>query len=136
SIFFTLYNAISLGATIGFLLNSPAAEGIQSWIFGHAPFELTAIGFAAGAGLQTGLALLRPGNRSRIGAVQVEGRRALPALLTALLLTFTAAFIEGFIAPLSIPIQFKIAIGVVCAVFLLLYLIIPSFKAGAEIELR
>lgn len=136
SVFFTIYNGVFLGTTIGYLLQSGARDGILSWIFGHAPFELTAIGMSAGAGLQTGLAFLRPGNRSRLHAMSREGRRALPALLAALMLTFLAAFIEGFIAPLGIPVVFKIAVGAICALFMVLYFIVPSLRTGGELELR
>ncbi len=134
SVFFLIYNAVFLGTSIGYLLQSEAAEGILNWIFGHAPFELTAIGMSAGAGLQTGLAFLRPGNCSRLHAMSREARRALPALVAALMLTFIAAFIEGFLAPLSVPLYWKMAVGVLCTVFLAVYFIIPWLRDGGMSE--
>jgi len=131
SLFYTVYNAVFLGATIGHLLQSSSRDAILSWIFGHAPFELTAIGMAAGAGLQTGLAFLNPKNRSRLSAMAIEAGRALPSIIAALLLTFAAAFIEGFIAPLSLPVYYKITIGVICSFFMVAYFVIPSMGRSA-----
>lgn len=128
SIFFTVYNGIFLGTSIGYLLQTDAREGILKWIMGHAAFELTAVGMSAGAGLQTGLAFLRPGHRTRTSAMAEEARAALPALLGAVLLTFVAAFIEGFIAPLNLPAVIKAGIGGICFLFLLAYFLIPSLK--------
>jgi uncharacterized membrane protein SpoIIM required for sporulation len=130
SVLLMLYNAVFLGTTIGYLLQSGARDGILNWIFGHAPFELTAIGMSAGAGLQTGLAFLNPGSRSRLHAMSQEGRRALPALLAALVLTLLAAFIEGFLAPSGIPRMIKMAVGAFSALFIILYFIVPSLRAG------
>lgn len=136
SVFFTLYNGIFLGTTIGFLLQTPARDGILKWIFGHAPFELTAVGIGAGAGLQTGLAFLHPGGRTRMAALAEEGRAALPCLLAAVFLTGVAAFIEGFLAPLNLPIYYKVAVGVVCILFLVAYFVVPSLRRRGRRPLR
>lgn len=136
SVFFTLYNGVFLGTTIGFLLQTEAREGILKWIFGHAPFELTAVGISAGAGLQTGLAFLQPGARSRMAALTEEGRAALPSLVAAVFLTGVAAFIEGFLAPLNIPVPYKIGVGVICLVFLVAYFVLPSLRRTRSREIQ
>ncbi|MBX7087257.1 MAG: stage II sporulation protein M, partial [Leptospirales bacterium] len=99
SLFFTLYNAVFLGTIIGYLMSTPARDHIVSWAAAHAPFELTAIGLSAAAGVRIGFCLIAPGARSRLLAIREESLTAMPALYSAAMLTFFAAFIEAFLGP-------------------------------------
>ncbi|MBI3395565.1 MAG: stage II sporulation protein M [Spirochaetia bacterium] len=124
SLFFTVFNAVNLGAVLGYLLSSPARNMILSWIPGHAPFELTAIGIAAGAGMRIGLAFVTPAGRTRLRALREEARAAIPVFAAGALLTFLAAGIEASIAPSSLPIAWKVGVGAVCTVLMFCYFVL------------
>ena len=63
---------------------------------GHAPFELTAIVIAGGAGLQLGLRLLAPGRKRRIDALVDGGVIGAKLCLGVAFMLLVAAFIEAF----------------------------------------
>lgn len=130
SLYMILFNGIHLGAVIGVLLNSPAREGILSWIFAHAPFELTAIGLSAGAGLRTGLAFVNPGGRRRLYAMAEEAKRSVPAIVSAAVLMFMAAGIEAFIAPLNVSLALKVGIGLTCILIMIVYFVVLGYRAS------
>lgn len=128
SLFFCLYNGIVLGTIIGHLLTTPARENILLWVAAHAPFELTAIGFSAAAGMRIGFALVAPGARSHLLAIREEAIASLPVLFTAAMLTFFAAFIEAFLAPIRADMNLKIGIGAASAVLMLSYFFLAGRK--------
>ncbi|MCE9599659.1 MAG: stage II sporulation protein M [Spirochaetia bacterium] len=128
SLFFCLYNGIFLGTIIGHLLTTPARDNILSWVVAHAPFELTAIGFSAAAGMRIGFALVTPGARTYLLAVREEAIASLPALFSAAMLTFFAAFIEAFLGPLHADMKLKIGIGSASALLMISYFFLGGRK--------
>ncbi len=121
SIFFTLYNAVFLGTIIGYLLSTPSREFILSWAAAHAPFELTAIGLSAAAGVRIGFCLIAPGNRTRLLAIREEALASMPVLYSAAMLTFFAAFIEAFLGPWKPGLNVKFALGGISLLVMLAY---------------
>lgn len=128
SLYMLVYNGFYLGTLIGFLLQSEARDNIINWVVAHGPFELTAIGLAAGAGLRTGLAFFSPGNSTRLRAVTEAGLRSVPALVADAILTFVAAFIEGFVAPSQLPTWAKGSIGLICITLMILYFVVLGWR--------
>ncbi len=121
SLFLTLFNAVFLGTVLGYLFSTPARDNILTWIMAHGPFELTAICFAAGAGLRIGYAFVAPGGRERMRALLEEARGAVPIITAAGLLTFSAAFLEAFIGPSKISLEYRMIVAAACAVFMIMY---------------
>jgi uncharacterized membrane protein SpoIIM required for sporulation len=101
-----------------------AGYGGNIWTFmcGHAPFELTAIVIAGGAGLQMGYALVDTRGLTRIGSL----RRASPSIsrqiLGAAAMLLIAALVEGFWSPSSLPAPVKWTASGVFSVLVVLYL--------------
>ncbi|MCC4591335.1 stage II sporulation protein M [Xanthomonas campestris pv. cannae] len=91
-----LFNGITIGAVAGHL--HQIGYGVTFWRFvaGHAPFELTAIVIAGGAGLQLGLKVLAPGRRRRIDALVEGGKIGARLCLGVAAMLLVAAFIEAF----------------------------------------
>ncbi|MFC6840719.1 stage II sporulation protein M [Xanthomonas theicola] len=91
-----LFNGVTIGAVAGHL--HQIGYGVTFWRFvaGHAPFELTAIVIAGGAGLQLGLKLLAPGRRRRIDALVEGGTIGAKLCLGVAFMLLVAAFIEAF----------------------------------------
>ncbi|MCB1325898.1 MAG: stage II sporulation protein M [Leptospiraceae bacterium] len=129
SIFAVVFNAVHLGTVIGFLMTTPAGPNITRWVIAHAPFELTAIGISAGAGLRIGYSLISAGGRSRLRALREEARAAIPIIAAAALLTLIAGFIEAFLGPAKegIGLVLKYVVGALSVVFLILYFLVLGF---------
>lgn len=121
SILLTLFNAVYLGCVIGFVLNSPSGANLLHFITAHAPFELTAIGISAGAGLRIGLAFVAPAGRRRLRALADEARFAVPVITAAALLTALAAVIEAVLGPAPLPLSLKMMVAGVCTLFMFVY---------------
>ncbi len=91
-----LFNGITIGAVAGHLQHAGFGEPFWRFVVGHAPFELTAIVIAGGAGLQLGLRVLAPGRRRRIDALVEGGVIGARLCLGVAFMLLVAAFIEAF----------------------------------------
>ncbi|MEQ9365064.1 MAG: stage II sporulation protein M [Leptospirales bacterium] len=121
SLVMVLFNAAYLGAIMGFLMTTPAAENILSWIPGHGPFELTAIAFAGAAGLRVGFSFVASDGRRRLRALREESAAAVPVLVASVVMLFIAAFLEATLAPAAFPIPVKFAVGGATLLLLIAY---------------
>ncbi|MCM8579789.1 stage II sporulation protein M [Accumulibacter sp.] len=132
TVFYLLYNGLYIGAIAGHLTQIGLVETFWGFVAGHSAFELTGAVLAGAAGLKLGMALLAPGLRTRLVALQENGRVAVRLLYGAAALTFLAAFIEAFWSPLrGLPLAVKIAVG--CAFWLLTgaYLLLAGRRSRA-----
>ncbi len=91
-----VFNGVTIGAVAGHLQNAGFGGPFWSFVVGHAPFELTAIVIAGGAGLQLGLRLLAPGRKRRIDALVEGGIIGARLCLGVAFMLLVAAFIEAF----------------------------------------
>ncbi|MCL7715811.1 stage II sporulation protein M [Stenotrophomonas mori] len=91
-----LFNGLTIGAVAGHLHQIGHGDPFWRFVVGHAPFELTAIVIAGGAGLQLGLRLIAPGRRRRIDALVEGGAIGARLCLGVAFMLLVAAFIEAF----------------------------------------
>lgn len=126
SIFVILINGIIIGAIVGFVIKTPSALNLLSFIVGHGPFELTAICISGAAGLRLGFGAVITKNRRRIDSLRLAGRDAVLLVLGAAVMLLCAALIEGFFSPSSLPVEVKFGFGGATALFLVWYLGIHS----------
>ena len=85
------------------------------------------------AGLMLGWALLSPGNKSRLRALQDAGQLAIKIIYGAALLFFLAAFIEAFWSSMTwIEPTIKYIVGVCIWVMLWTMLCRTCSSAGTE----
>jgi len=96
TLFYLLYNGLVIGATAGHLTGLGYIDTFWGFVSGHSAPELTAIMLSGAAGLMLGWALVAPGNKSRLHALQDAGQQAVKIIYGAALLFFVAAFIEAF----------------------------------------
>lgn len=107
-----LVNGVTIGATFGHLQHIGHGDPLWRFVAGHAPFELTAIVLAGGAGLHLGLNLVAPGRRRRIDALVAAGRKGASLCLGIAFMLLVAAFIEAFwSSSVSIPGWIKYAVS-------------------------
>jgi len=123
SLFFLLFNGLSIGAVAGYLSKIGSGEPFWSFVAAHSSFELTAIAIAGAAGLRLGMALLAPGRLRRLEALRLAGRSAVGLIGGAALFLLLAAFIEAYWSPTILPWPWlKYLIGLLLWALMLAYL--------------
>ncbi len=125
-LFITLFNAVFLGASFGYMARPDVAEGVNflHFVTAHGPFELTAIVLSSGAGLRIGVAWLYTGGLTRIASLQKTGRDAIPIMGAAIVMFFLAAMIEAFLSPSAAPYWLKAAVAVISSGMLTFYFVV------------
>jgi uncharacterized membrane protein SpoIIM required for sporulation len=112
AIYVLIANGTMIGATFGHLHQIGSSDPLWRFVSGHAPFELTAIVLAGGAGLQLGLKLIAPGRRRRVDALVVGGIKGAKLCLGIAFMLLVAAFIEAFWSSTqSIPAWIKFSVS-------------------------
>lgn len=107
-----IVNGVSIGAVFGHLQHIGYGDPLWRFVAGHAPFELTAIVLAGGAGLRLGLNLVAPGRQRRIDALVSAGRTGARLCLGIAFMLLVAAFIEAFWSSTqSIPAWIKFGVS-------------------------
>lgn len=106
------YNGASVGMAGG--LFTAAGESGKFWglILPHGMLELSAVIVAGAAGLRIGWSIIDPGDRTRVGALTEESRRAGPILLGLIVAFLLAATVEAFVTGRPWPTALRIGIGV------------------------
>ena len=96
SVLLLLFNGIVLGGVAGHIQNVGFGETFWPFVVGHGALELNAIVVCGMCGLRLGLALVAPGRRRRVDALQHAARAALPLLYGGTAMLLGAAVIEAF----------------------------------------
>jgi uncharacterized membrane protein SpoIIM required for sporulation len=122
-LYVTVSNAVFLGAVFGFMLTTPERQNFVQFVTAHGPFELTAIVFAAAAGMRLGFSLISTGGLSRSASLRRAAVQAMPAVGASVVLFCLAALIEGFVSPSSAPYVVKVAVAIGSTAALLLYVV-------------
>jgi uncharacterized membrane protein SpoIIM required for sporulation len=129
SLFFLIYNGLVTGTVAGYVMSAGHGRNIWTFMCGHAPFELTAIVIAGGAGLQMGYALVATGGRTRVGSLRLAAPQIARQILGAAAMLLIAALIEGFWSPSSLPAPLKWAASGVFSLLVVLYLALAGREA-------
>ncbi|MHB8419994.1 MAG: stage II sporulation protein M [Myxococcales bacterium] len=121
-----LFNGVVLGATVAIVAAHGSLEALAGYVLPHAGVELTALAFAAAAGLHMGRGLLVPGFRRRRDSLTAAARESLPIALGSAALLVVAGVTEGWISPMVLPLWLKAAIGGGLDLALAAYLWLPG----------
>jgi uncharacterized membrane protein SpoIIM required for sporulation len=113
TLFYLLFNGVSLGASAGYVNHACNPESFWSFVAGHSSFELLGMIVSGMAGLRLGLAILRPGRLPRVRALAEASKQAMPLIYGAAIMTTLAAVVEGFWSAQPLPSNLKYAVGVV-----------------------
>jgi uncharacterized membrane protein SpoIIM required for sporulation len=112
SVWFLASNGLMIGAVAGYLTQIGFGGTFWSFVAGHSSLELLAIVLSGAAGLRLGMAVIRPGARSRKAALVAAARPAVRLMYGAALMFCAAAFVEAFWSPLTeVPFEVKIGAG-------------------------
>lgn len=122
TLFFIIYNAIYLGAVVGYIHYACDTTLFYTFVSGHSSFELVGMIIAGIAGMRLGLSLINPGPYTRKAALVLGAQKAMVLLAGAFGLTLIAAVIEGFWSAQPYPPMVKYTIGFLFWVLLSAYL--------------
>jgi len=112
SLFYLLFNGVTIGAVAGHLTSIGYHQPFWSFVIGHGAFELTAITLAGAAGLKLGNALIAPARRTRAQALTLAAYTAIRLVAGATLLLLVAAFVEAYWSSMTyVSASAKYAVG-------------------------
>ena len=129
TLFFMVFNGLMHGAVAGYVHMQDYKEAFYSFVSGHSAMELLAMVFSGMAGMKIGLAILRPGRRSRAESFRRQAKGAMQLLIGAAIMTFVAACIEGFWSASPAPVTIKYVVGIMMWVVLALYFLFVGGRA-------
>ena len=112
SIFFLLFNGLSIGTVAGHLTQVGYTSTFWPFVAGHGAFELTAVVLSGMAGLKLGFALLSPGRRTRLEALREAAKVSIKIVYGVIGMLVIAAFIEAFWSAstlISVTVKYSVA---------------------------
>jgi len=122
SLFVVALNGALAGSVAGYLTWRGHGENFYSFVITHGAFELTGIVLAGAAGLALGHALLVPGRRSRLAALQLAARRAIVIVYGMTAMFIVAAALEAFWSSARwVPVHVKLVVGAACWIGVICY---------------
>ncbi|MDQ0742125.1 stage II sporulation protein M [Pseudomonas sp. W4I3] len=96
SVFFLVFNGLTIGAVCGYLSEIGYGQTFWSFVIGHGAFELSAIALAGAAGLQLGWSLIAPGPLARSESLRLAARKSVQMLCGVMIFLLIAAFVEAY----------------------------------------
>ena len=131
SLFFLVLNGALAGSVAGYLTLRGHGENFYSFVITHGAFELTAIVLAGTAGLALGHALLAPGRRSRLAALQITARGAIVIVYGMTAMFLVAAALEAFWSSARwVTPEVKFGVGAACWVGVVAYFLFQGRARG------
>jgi uncharacterized membrane protein SpoIIM required for sporulation len=114
-------NTTNLSVDGAYMVAAGRGDVFFTLITPHGLLELTSIFVAAGTGLRLGWTVLVPGARTRLSALEHEGRIAGVVGIGMVLTLLCSGAIEAFVTPSSLPPWARIGIGVLAEALFLGY---------------
>ena len=107
-----------------------------AWILPHGVTEIGAACLCGGAGLMLGMALLRPGNRTRRQSLTAAGREGLNIALGVIPMFIAAGFIESFVRQSHMTTTERMVFAGATAVFWVLYIAMGYFAERHAVQVQ
>jgi len=126
TIILLFYNGLTLGALAGLYASRGLSTEFWAWVMPHGITELLAICLCGGAGIEIGLAIIKPGRYGRLHSLKKTGRRTSMIILGAAMMLLVAGLIEGFFRQLVNDVFTRYALASATFAFWWFYLIIHS----------
>lgn len=106
-----LFNGLTLGVVGGLAAGAGQGRIFAELVVPHGVLELSCIAVCGAAGMRIGWALVDPGPRPRLSALQAEARRGVEIVLGTIPWLVLAGLVEGFLTPRGLPVAAVLAIG-------------------------
>jgi uncharacterized membrane protein SpoIIM required for sporulation len=117
TVFLLFSNGLMLGAMATLYASRGLGPEFWAWVLPHGVTELLGVCLCGMAGLVIGMALVFPGERSRLEHLSDRGREMALVVIGAVVMFFLAALIEGFFRQLvhDPAIRWVVAVGTALA---------------------
>lgn len=122
-------NSANIAVDAAYMVSAGRGETFFELILPHGMLELTSVFIAAGVGLKLGWTLIAPGARSRVMALQQEGRIGGVIAIGVMLTLACSGVIEAFVTPSGLPTWARIGIGAVVEAAFLSYVFVLGRRA-------
>ncbi|HEX4510033.1 MAG TPA: stage II sporulation protein M [Burkholderiaceae bacterium] len=122
SLFFLVYNGLTIGAVAGFVQSAGYGRNLLTFMVGHGAFELTAIVISGAAGMVMGYALVDTGGLTRFGSLRRRARDLAQLIMGVAVMLAIAACLEGFWSPAHVPRTAKLVAAALLWVSVMAYL--------------
>ena len=133
SLFVLAFNGAAIGSVAGYLTWRGFGANFYSFVITHGAFELTGIVLAGAAGLILGHALLVPGRRSRLAALEHAARRAIVIVYGMTAMFVIAAALEAFWSSARwVPAPVKFGVGAACWIAVIAYFLFQGRPRRAQ----
>lgn len=131
SMFFLVYNGLTIGTVAGFVQSEGYGRNLLTFIVGHGAFELTAIVISGAAGMVMGYALVETDGLTRFGSLRRRAPDLARLVMGVALMLAIAAGLEGFWSPSHAPRPVKLAVAAVLWLGVMSYLALAG-RAGDD----
>lgn len=121
-------NVANLGVDGAYMVAAGRGDVFFTLITPHGLLEMTSLFVAAGVGLRLGWTMIDPGPRTRLAALEHEGRTAAVVGIGMVLTLLCTGVIEAFVTPSSLPPWVRIGIGITVEVLFLAYVFVRGRK--------
>lgn len=128
-LFILWQNVANLGIDGGYMVAAGRGDVFFTLITPHGLLEMTSLFIAAGVGLRLGWTLVDPGPRTRLAALEHEGRTAAVVGIGMVLTLLCTGAIEAFVTPSSLPAWGRIGIGIAVEALFLVYVFVVGKRA-------
>ncbi|MBS2964446.1 stage II sporulation protein M [Actinocrinis puniceicyclus] len=122
-------NVVNLATDGGYMVAAGRGDVFFTLVTPHGLLELTSLFVAAGVGLRLGWTLVDPGPRTRLAALEHEGRTAAVVGIGMVLTLLCSGVIEAFVTPSSLPAWTRIGIGVAVELLFMTYVFVVGRRA-------
>jgi uncharacterized membrane protein SpoIIM required for sporulation len=134
TLFVLAFNGLVLGVVAAVVSATPASIHFWAFVAPHAVIELPSIILSGAAGLLLGIALVDPGEHSRLDALRLAGRQAVVIMLGVVSFLVVAGVVEGLFSPSSAPPALKFAVAGCLGGLFLTYLLAGGREERTEPE--
>lgn len=122
-------NSANIAVDGAFMASAGRGKVFFELILPHGMLELTSVFIAAGVGLKLGWTLIAPGPRSRVAALQQEGRITGVIAIGLMMTLACSGLIEAFVTPSGLPAWGRIGIGGAVELAFLVYVFVLGRRA-------
>ena len=126
TIFILIVNGFLLGVIGAGVSQTPAALHFWAFVAPHGVIELPAIIISGAAGLLLGLAVVDPGDHTRVDALRLAGRQAAVIMLGVAVFLVVAGLVEGLFSPALLPPPLKFLVAFLLAAAFSGYLLLAG----------
>jgi uncharacterized membrane protein SpoIIM required for sporulation len=130
--FLVLTNGMMLGAFVALFVSRGLGIEFGGWLSIHGTTELFAIALSGAAGFRLGWTLAFPGQRSRVDAMSVAGRKAAIVMTGVVVMLGVAGALEGIGRQVVTDTSLRYAIAAFAILFWLFYLYLPREEEDDE----